>query len=323
MSNTQAIILIIIFFVCDPSFVPRVYASLHDAILTALSRPSAFICVMPEKTVLLTYTNAYHFGLIKMQRSGLSASDRTCVESRFVTGCMDEACMGLCANNSIPHCYVERLRLTPQQLLALNETSSNTTGMRASNMASNDYFKILILKWQMLNDTLHMGNGSVHAAFFLDADVLLLQNPFMHFDYIKYDFRHQTESSDGCGAAVNGGQLFVRNTAAGVKFLNNMCEHFDDIIIKRKLDQGFAPGAAKKAGASRCALDKTKFTGGIGPAHHKEAHLAGIVTFHAHGTTGNGKVVRLKKFLGAWEKFTNTTDQHRYYNTTRRLEGAM
>lgn len=293
--------------------------ALQKIMLDVLSRPVAFHCVIPEKTVLLTYTNAYHFNLVKMQRRGLSPSDRDCVHSRFVTGCMDKACLGSCSNSSIPNYYLENFR------------NPNTTEYellhQASDFRSNEYFKILMVKWQMLEDALQLGNGNVSAVFFFDADVLLLQNPFMHFDYMKYDFRHQAENGDGCAAEVNGGQLYVRNTNAGRRFTSNMMARASEIIgagRHGRLDQEYVIDAVRKAGATSCALDKAVFVGSWCPdpasaacAHNVTSPLAGAVSFHAHGLTGEKhKMARLADFLFAWDTLANISKQFIFVNST-------
>jgi hypothetical protein len=293
-------------------------SALQKVILDLLSRPIAFHCVIPDNTTLLTYTNAYHFSLLKMQRRGLSPSDRECVHSRFITGCMDEACLGLCSDHSIPNCYLEHFRNF--------DTNKSELLNQASDFRSKDYFKILMVKWQMLDDALQLGSGNVSAVFFFDADVLLLQNPFMHFDYMKYDFRYQAEFAvDDCTAGVNGGQLYVRNTDAGRQFLRNMMSQSQAILGAGqygRLDQAYAVEAMRKAGATACALDKKKFIGSSCPhaaacAHNVTSPLAGAVTFHAHGITDEKhKLARLADFLFAWETLANISKHFTYINTT-------
>jgi hypothetical protein len=284
--------------------------ALQKQILHVFSRPLAFNCSIPENTTLLTYTNAYHFGMLEMQRRGLSPSDRECVHSRFLTGCMDEACLALCSERNIPNCYPEHYR-------SAGNSTQNPEALVKSDFKKGDYFKILMVKWQMLDDALQLGSGNVSAVFFFDADVLLLQNPFMHFDYMKYDFRYQVEAGDGCTAAVNGGQLFVRNTNAGRQFIGNMMARSPEILAGKLLDQRYTGSAASKARATMCALDKTKFAGNMPNAHHSNAALADMVSFHANGiTTESRKVARLEAFLSAWEELASTSSRYRFLNTT-------
>jgi hypothetical protein len=249
--------------------------------------------------------------MLEMQRRGLSPSDRDCVHSRFITGCMDEACLALCLERNIPNCYPEHYR--SQQV----NSSQKPEALVKSDYKKGDYFKILMIKWQMLDDALQLGNDNISAVFFFDADVLLLQNPFMHFDYMKYDFRYQVEAGDGCTAAVNGGQLYVRNTNAGRQFISNMMARAPDILAGKLLDQRYTGGAASKARAIVCALDKMKFTGHMPNAHHTNAPLADIVSFHANGIqTEARKVARLEAFLSAWEELAQTSSTYKFLNTT-------
>jgi hypothetical protein len=121
------------------------------------------------------------------------------------------------------------------------------------------------------------------AALFFDDDVLLLANPFKHFDPLAYDFRHQTERGAGCAAKPNGGLLFIRATDAGKALLRNMVARKEAIEGSGdKLDQDYVVGAADDAGAARCALPRAHFVGHCPYAQHAGAPLRGVVTYHAH-----------------------------------------
>jgi hypothetical protein len=121
------------------------------------------------------------------------------------------------------------------------------------------------------------------AALFFDDDVLLLDNPFAHFESAQYDFRHQTERGAGCLAKPNGGLLFVRATAPGKALLRNMVAQKDAIEASGdKLDQEYVAGAADAAGAARCALPRGRFVGHCPYAQHGSAPLRGVITYHAH-----------------------------------------
>lgn len=125
--------------------------------------------------------------------------------------------------------------------------------------------------------------GGVSGALFVDDDVLLLDNPFAFFDTSAFDFRHQVEEGSGCLARPNGGLLYVRATSAGLRLLANMVAKKDTIEASGdKLDQDYIIGAAEEAGASRCALPKSHFTGHCPRAHHPSAPMSDVVTYHTH-----------------------------------------
>jgi hypothetical protein len=128
--------------------------------------------------------------------------------------------------------------------------------------------------------------GHVSAALFFDDDVLLLRNPFAHFDATsagQYDFRHQAEKGAGCLAQPNGGLLYLRATSAGRSLVAHMVNKKDAIEGSGdKLDQDYVAGAADAAGASRCALPRMHFAGHCPRAALASAPLSGIATYHAH-----------------------------------------
>lgn len=124
------------------------------------------------------------------------------------------------------------------------------------------------------------------AALFFDDDVMLMANPFLHFDASEsspYDFRHQAERGTGCDAQPNGGLLFVRATAAGKALLRAMVAKKEAIEASGdKLDQDYVADACIEAGAARCSLPRAHFAGHCPNAQHASAPLRGVVTYHSH-----------------------------------------
>lgn len=147
------------------------------------------------------------------------------------------------------------------------------------------YRTITWIKWLILHSII----PSVDAALFFDDDVTFFKDPFPPMVPPPFgtgpavDLRHQTESGDGCAAPVNGGLLYVRNTAAGRQMLANMVARRADIeATGDKLDQDYVIPAASAAGASRCALPKRHFVGHCPKAQHAAARVGEVVTYHAH-----------------------------------------
>ena len=131
---------------------------------------------------------------------------------------------------------------------------------------------------------------SLDAALFFDDDVTFFKDPFPLLAPPPFgsglpdaDLRHQTESGTGCDAPVNGGLLYVRNTAPGRRLLANMVARRADIEASGdKLDQDYVAGAVSDAGATRCALPKGRFVGHCPKAQHWATPVSEIVSYHAH-----------------------------------------
>jgi len=127
---------------------PEVVAGLKEAVRDALSKESP--CV-PAGAVLLTYSNAYHAPFMALTQRALhrSSTNRCNVMRRYVAVCF--------GHNSSSHC-VPAPAVKP---------SDHRKGM---------YHELIWIKWSILEFALEVPGCDL--AFFFDADVVLLQNPF-------------------------------------------------------------------------------------------------------------------------------------------------
>lgn len=241
-------------------------------------RPVA--CFMPERTILLTYSNSYHVELLLLQRKGIRLGGAQCLLRRFVVVCLDKACMQLCARHHIGSC-----------VLYANE-------LGRSDFDKGDYYSILLTKWELIGMLL-AHNVSV---LFLDDDVLLMKNPFTHFNATQYDFRYQTEHGSGCEAAANGGQMFFQASEGARRMVQAMMRQKDVILHGNAsmLDQDLVLPTVAAVGATACALPKEVFTGHCMGAHEPDTDTTTVVTYHAHCCSYvNGKRLLMERFLTA------------------------
>ena len=148
------------------------------------------------------------------------------------------------------------------------------------------YRTITWIKWLILDSIV----PSLDAALFFDDDVTFFKDPFpllapppFGTGLPNVDLRHQTESGTGCDAPVNGGLLYVRNTAPGRRLLSNMVARRADIEASGdKLDQDYVATAVADAGATRCALPKGRFVGHCPKAQHWATPVSEVISYHAH-----------------------------------------
>ena len=229
------------------------------------------------------------------QRNIAADAGLNCLLERVTTLCLDDACSTLCAENGIRY---DRPGKADDHLHVCDSHHVNRCvhwrrchRYRAFDIGAADtrkqvgYRTITWIKWLILHSII----PTVDAALFFDDDVTFFKDPLPLMvppplgKGPAVDFRHQTESGEGCSAAVNGGLLYVRNTQPGRQLLANMVARRADIEASGdKLDQDYVVQAARDAGASRCALPKRYFVGHCPRAQHGAARVGDVVSYHAH-----------------------------------------
>ena len=205
-----------------------------------------------------------------MQREAMEIKgNRACIESQFVTVCLDHECMNLCVINDIPNCV-----------------HYSDADMLASDFTQADFWKISIKHHSLLNETLAL--HEVKSVCLFDGDVLIFDNPTNHFAIHDYDFQSQVEGGDGCDAAVNGGQLCFRTGEPARRFAEELTARKDK-YLNGGMDQADMPDIARMVGASRCTLPKNKFAGHCDSSHDGAALYNNLVTVHTNCATGESK----------------------------------
>ncbi|KAL1505029.1 hypothetical protein AB1Y20_008790 [Prymnesium parvum] len=176
---------------------PHVENGFRLALVTAISRPS--VCV-PEGAFLFTYANKFHQDLMRMQM--FPVQDESCIVSRYVALCF--------GGNWHPAC-VEAPALPAM-----------------GHHGALFYHHVLWVKWRL--SRLALATQGCRMVLFLEADVVLLRNPFVavveHFgslDHIDLLYsasarslralhaRLEAESEKCVKAQSNTGILLVRN----------------------------------------------------------------------------------------------------------------
>lgn len=211
-----------------------VLPNVSSAVARVIAEPSS--CVA-DGGVTLSVTNSHHAHLRPEQFALLK--DEECFMRRMVTVCYSVVDrFGLCVNSS--H------KVPPSDF-------------RRSNYAS-----LIWVKWRILADALTVAR----VAMWVDADVLLLRNPWVALGLLgassvrAYDFRHQSE--DPCAETeyaglqakcgnVNGGQLVLSNGRLPEQIYDSRPRNLTNY---HRLDQDFVEAILrdKSKGFTACAL---------------------------------------------------------------------
>lgn len=250
---------------------------------------SSMACVFPPSAVMLTYSSHYTLPLIALQHAAMDAFNlRDCLESHFITACLDQQCMQFCDQHGIPHCVLV-----------------DFGGILPSDFGQGEYRFLTYIKHELMAAALEHAEH----VFFFDADVAIFKNPWIETQFGRgldgkhmqvdggYDLMYQREWGAGldCSGAVNSGQLYLRNSAKVHTYLANMQAHKAIILNgSRGLDQDFVWGAAMAAGLKVCSLPPTLYTAHCHPGEifghmrHIDHGLAiqHVVTYHTNCCSG-------------------------------------
>jgi hypothetical protein len=221
-----------------------------------MSTPSS--CA-PDATAIISITNGHHASLAEMQFAVLPQ----CLRTRMVLYCM----LSVRRNAS----FSEVCHWAPQD-------------MRASDFGQLDYTKLLWLKWRLIARASRFGQ-----VFFVDADVLIIRNPFPLLIRVSAPIAMQREaynSSDTTSQRylrLNGGQVWLRNHSLALRLENLATKG-------RELDQYTVQRFLYANGSTQRYLLPHSF---VGYCWDHGGDTIGLVTFHAHclGTLHDKRVV--------------------------------
>lgn len=233
--------------------------SIRPAVTLAVATPSS--CV-PAGGVLLSAANLHHRSLRRLQFSVLRA--QPCLHPRVVSVCYGFSS----ANDTGVGACVEGPAVSP------------------SDFREQQYASLTWAKWEMLVDALSVAE----LALWVDADVLLLQNPFealglrrgmVHLRFQpSFDLRFQ---ADGQACDVNGGDASVAepSTAACARAECRRVNSGQMLLRSRTL--ALAMLAARPAGLSnRDALEQTWLSRLLAAA--TRGHGGGVGTVGGYAT---------------------------------------
>ena len=236
-------------------------------------------CSIPADAIMFTCLNNRMFDLVLLQRKAMEIGNvRKCLESRFITICLDRKCVELCHNNSIPHC----IRI-------------NLPRIQPSDFGGKSYSYITWIKQEFMYEATKVAQQ----IFFFDADVIILRNPWLEISYGRdektgqrisgpYDIQYQRERGireRGCGGSVNTGQMYIRNSSAIQSYFHKLFEKKYDIIVTRKrLEQEFVGDLVSML--KYCTLPSKYFFGHCIYSRDYGAVLSEIIAYHTSCVSG-------------------------------------
>lgn len=247
---------------------PTDVTSIRVSVAASIARPS--VCVPPD-TVVVSMTGGKQTALRPLQFSQVKS--RRCLLQRVVSLCFgnytDE--FGTCVG----------ARALPQVV------------------GPAQYHRVTWSKWQLL----HAALQEARAALFVDADVLLLRNPFHTPSILLARFfgrdaaRHEAllYQYEGPGSnPLNSGQLFARSLDAVSDVLAEQPVYFDG---DTPLDQEIAFRALNRHG-HRTARLPDAFAGNCWFGPPEAPPWCSLITFHGHCTGSlQEKLTRLRLVL--------------------------
>lgn len=234
----------------------------NEDIVSKRMEAIARLAVGRDSNIVITYANQHHIPLLVHQSLVLDVRGDSVGTSIVVA--IDHSALAACNN----------LGLTC--VLGVKEDIPPSDFLHASYQAAT------FIKWRLLRTAL----GYFERVFIIDADVMLLRNPW---PYVvtkmrpEFDLFTQSEeyyAKEDCGAKRNGGQLFAKKSSRSEKLI--------DWILQKEssaaLDQDSINPAALAVNATVCSLDSDLFVGHCFQ-QHVQTPLSKIFTYHAHCLT--------------------------------------
>lgn len=264
-------------------------------------------CHFPPNSVIFTYGSHYMVDLLQIQNRALNASHMgNCLASRFVRLCLDVQCREFCKTHGIHHCPLIDLKMLPP-----------------SDFNKGEYRFFTYLKHILLSQALKVADH----AFFFDADVIIMKNPFPETQFDRdesgqhklkdkpFDLLFQRDRGRGnsCSGTVNSGQLYLRKSPQVQVYLDIMLALEDKIMEgKNGLDQDFVSEAAGKANLTYCPLTPHLYTAHCYQVFGNIAYMLNktpakdLITYHTSCVEGlASKKLYLTRVLNAVEHNSN------------------
>ena len=154
---------------------------------------------MPQRAAIITYSNKYHMQLLQLQHESthvLGGVDERCLAWRFVTVCLDGECYDECLNMKLHNCVL---------------VATSNVVYPPSQFLQGAFFYLSFVKYLIIREALTQATE----LFFVDADVLLYCNPWLHLRLFSnssdYEYVYCPEYVNRRNY-INGGQYYLRNT---------------------------------------------------------------------------------------------------------------
>lgn len=255
-------------------------------------------CNLPDGGIMYTLSNHHLFPLLVLRQEAMAKKGvLNCLQQRFITTCLDEKCLMLCKAHKFSNCA----------LITMPETPYTAFGAQATSYQKNSYSYIVWLKWETLFSALSVAKE----VFYLDADVLLLDNPFPDTRFGRdqtgrripgeYEFMYQRErgmKEKGCGGSVNGGLIYLRNsTSVQGKLIPAIANHKQDMIqLTGPSDQDIVGSYAKLV--KYCTLPVDKFMGHCVSSQASNYNPKQMITYHTNCVAGlDTKINHIRSFI--------------------------
>ena len=177
-------------------------------------------CV-PNGTSIISVTNPFFANLTALQMAIMPR----CMQPRTALYCSQSLASMREAQSFRKHCF------WPGQELA------------ASAYRQGEYMKLIWLKWRLITQATKFGG----AALFIDADVVVMRNPFPVLEHISTPLAMQRESYGNPFAFnrnhVNGGMVWLRSHALALELekLRTRGRELDQNAVQRYLDEQSPP----------------------------------------------------------------------------------
>lgn len=254
-----------------------------DVVQVLTKESTSLDCHLPPSSIMLTLTNFYTLELFALQHKGLEVWNlKECLESRFVSVCLDEKCMKVCEAASINNCF-----LLPIETMA-------------SDYNENSFRYLMYLKHLLMYESLKV----VDEVMFFDVDVIIFRNPWVDTLHRRYDngnvdlssvrpdlmWQPEWKYNMSCSGTPNGGQLFMRNSTKVQNFYKSFFGMKTELLDKEgRVDQDIMEEFAVNASMSTCSLPYWKFAAWNmatnAPFDHG-ARMMDLVSFHTSGVRG-------------------------------------
>lgn len=266
---------------------------------------------MNSTTVMMTAVTHHQFDLLVTQRNGMKMmkpeEDGQCLMHKLIVICLDTTCVHRCKLRKFTHCtyyhHSEPIESEGGGGPAEYKQISLEGGV-SQNTSDSHWTALTHKKWEFFSLALKFG---AQVTLWLDADVILLKNPFL--DLARYaDTKgllhlsntkniHEEKDDLGCDNPPHSGLLILSIATSNYRYLalqlvNHMLEadHKQKILSGEELEMDVLNNVMHEIGIAHCSLPKARYAG-----HCKNAHLDNyvpddVVAFHADCPSDENKV---------------------------------
>lgn len=273
---------------------------------------------MPPKTIMMVASTINSFELILVQNQAIKTmtniEDQRCLLDKLIIICLDRKCMKKCQKFDLTTCTRFLPHVNGTALMNGAQESVNIStplSLSGGTFKEKSWNHITYIKWEFMHKALLLGAKTV---FMIDADLLLLQNPFKGTDdYLrKYDILYQIEtgSDNNCDSSINSGILFFNAGEKILEIVNAMLSSKDEILNGKDLEQNILTKKIQQLKASKCSLPRKFFTGHCQYSHEDNVLASDIVTYHTSCGKNTTEKLKLMRHFIRFVSIPNATFNH-------------